>query len=75
MRLSFFISVIRLTAHVTPFNAGSRNRRSAALFTAEGIDVFLYFSILEWNNPNYMGSEPKTDEEKQKVTIQVFKES
>lgn len=28
----FFICVIRLTAHVTPFNSGSRNRRSAALF-------------------------------------------
>ncbi|MEO5715138.1 MAG: RICIN domain-containing protein, partial [Luteolibacter sp.] len=28
----FFICVIRVTARVTPFNVGSRNRRSAALF-------------------------------------------
>ncbi|SMD04948.1 alpha-L-fucosidase [Pedobacter nyackensis] len=33
-------------------------------YTAEGIDVYLYFSVLEWNNPNYMGKAPKTDEEK-----------
>ncbi|MHC8949525.1 alpha-L-fucosidase [Sphingobacterium hungaricum] len=35
-------------------------------YTAEGIDVYLYFSVLEWNNPNYMGAEPKTPEEKEK---------
>jgi alpha-L-fucosidase len=35
-------------------------------YTAEGIDVYLYFSILEWNNPNYMGKAPQTDEEKKK---------
>ncbi|SUJ00996.1 Alpha-L-fucosidase [Sphingobacterium spiritivorum] len=35
-------------------------------YTAEGIDVYLYFSILEWNNPDYMGKEPKTEEEKAK---------
>ena len=28
----FFISEIRLTAHVTPFNVASCNRRAAALF-------------------------------------------
>ncbi|HMR20300.1 MAG TPA: alpha-L-fucosidase, partial [Sphingobacterium sp.] len=33
-------------------------------YTAEGIDVYLYFSVLEWNNPNYMGKTPHTDEEK-----------
>ena len=35
-------------------------------YTAEGIDVYLYFSVLEWNNPNYMGKAPKTPEEKQR---------
>ncbi|TDS08941.1 alpha-L-fucosidase [Sphingobacterium paludis] len=35
-------------------------------YTAEGIDVFLYFSVMEWNNANYMGSKPKTDDERQK---------
>lgn len=35
-------------------------------YTAEGIDVFLYYSILEWNNPNYISSEPKTLEEKKR---------
>ncbi|UIR57518.1 alpha-L-fucosidase [Sphingobacterium sp. SRCM116780] len=35
-------------------------------YTAEGIDVYLYFSILEWNNPDYMGKEPKTPKEKKK---------
>lgn len=35
-------------------------------YNAEGIDVFLYFSVLEWNNPNYMGGKPKNEEEKQR---------
>ncbi len=35
-------------------------------YDAEGIDVFLYFSILEWNNPDYMSGEQKTEEEKKK---------
>ncbi|WDF70680.1 alpha-L-fucosidase [Sphingobacterium oryzagri] len=35
-------------------------------YEAEGIDVFLYFSVLEWNNPNYMSGEPKTAEEKKR---------
>lgn len=35
-------------------------------YTAEGIDVFLYFSVLEWNNPDYIYTEPKTAEEKAK---------
>ena len=35
-------------------------------YTAEGIDVFLYFSVLEWNNPDYMSKEPVTAEEKKK---------
>ena len=38
-------------------------------YTAEGIDVFLYFSVLEWNNPNYMYAAPKTEEEKKKFNI------
>lgn len=32
-------------------------------YTAEGIDVYLYFSVLEWNNPNYVSKAPKTEEE------------
>lgn len=35
-------------------------------YTAEGIDVFLYFSVLEWSNPDYMGGVPKTPEQKEK---------
>ncbi|MFD2553415.1 alpha-L-fucosidase [Sphingobacterium tabacisoli] len=35
-------------------------------YTAEGIDVYLYFSVLEWNNPDYMGKVPQTAEEKQR---------
>ncbi|MCA9310715.1 MAG: alpha-L-fucosidase, partial [Phycisphaerales bacterium] len=35
-------------------------------YTAEGIDVFLYFSVLEWNHPDYMTGEPKTPEENEK---------
>lgn len=32
-------------------------------YTAEGIDVYLYFSVLEWTNPNYIYHAPKTPEE------------
>ncbi len=35
-------------------------------YTAEGIDVYLYFSVLEWNNPDYFYAAPKNDEEQQK---------
>lgn len=35
-------------------------------YSAEGIDVFLYFSVLEWNNPDYMGKKPETAEEKER---------
>lgn len=35
-------------------------------YTAVGIDVFLYFSVLEWDDPNYFYSTPKTEEEKEK---------
>ena len=35
-------------------------------YTKEGIDVYLYFSVLEWNNPNYMYKAPQTEEEKKK---------
>ena len=35
-------------------------------YTAEGIDVYLYYSIMEWSNPDYMSKEPKTEEEKTK---------
>lgn len=37
-------------------------------YDAEGIDVFLYFSILEWNNPDYLYKEPQTAEEKAKYS-------
>lgn len=35
-------------------------------YTAEGIDVYLYFSVLEWNNPDYLTKAPVTAEEKAK---------
>ncbi len=35
-------------------------------YVAEGIDVYLYFSVLEWNNPDYLTKEPKTEEEKKR---------
>lgn len=35
-------------------------------YSAVGIDVYLYFSVLEWNNPDYMDKEPKTAEERKK---------
>ncbi len=35
-------------------------------YAAEGIDVYLYFSVLEWNNPDYMGKVPETEEEKKR---------
>jgi len=35
-------------------------------YTAEGIDVYLYFSVLEWNNPNYLSKAPKTEEEQKR---------
>lgn len=35
-------------------------------YSAEGIDVFLYFSVLEWNHPDYMGKKPETEEEKKR---------
>lgn len=35
-------------------------------YTAEGIDVYLYFSVLEWNNPDYFYKAPQTDAEKAK---------
>lgn len=33
-------------------------------YTAQGIDVYLYFSVLEWDNPDYMSKVPETAEEK-----------
>ncbi len=35
-------------------------------YTEAGIDVYLYFSVLEWNNPDYMYKAPQTEEEKKK---------
>ncbi|MDR2499222.1 MAG: alpha-L-fucosidase [Tannerellaceae bacterium] len=29
-------------------------------YTAEGIDVYLYFSIIDWNHPGYTGGKPFT---------------
>ncbi|MBO9618439.1 MAG: alpha-L-fucosidase [Niabella sp.] len=33
-------------------------------YTDEGIDVYLYFSIIDWHNKDYRSGSPKTDEEK-----------
>lgn len=41
-------------------------RQVVDAYTKEGIDVFLYFSIMEWNNPNYLSRAPATPEEKAK---------
>ncbi|WP_164234218.1 alpha-L-fucosidase [Microbacterium hydrocarbonoxydans] len=30
-------------------------------YTAEGIDVFLYFSVLDWSHPGYSDGPPETD--------------
>ncbi len=35
-------------------------------YTDKGIDVFLYFSVLEWNNPDYMAKNPETTQEKER---------
>lgn len=35
-------------------------------YTTEGIDVYLYFSVLEWDNPDYLYKAPQTAEEKEK---------
>jgi len=35
-------------------------------YTAEGIYVYLYFSVLEWNNPDFMYKAPETDAEKER---------
>lgn len=32
-------------------------------YQAEGIDVFLYFSVMEWNHPDYLAHAPRTEEE------------
>ncbi|MDR2474153.1 MAG: alpha-L-fucosidase, partial [Tannerella sp.] len=33
-------------------------------YTAEGIDVYLYFSIIDWNHPGYTGGKPLTDNDR-----------
>lgn len=33
-------------------------------YDAEGIDVYLYFSIIDWNHKGYQSAAPKTEEEK-----------
>lgn len=33
-------------------------------YTAEGIDVYLYFSIIDWKNKDYRSASPKNEEEK-----------
>lgn len=35
-------------------------------YHAVGIDVYLYFSVLEWNNPNYFYKAPETKEEEER---------
>ena len=41
-------------------------------YNAEGIDVVLYFSIIDWNHKGYRSSAPKTDEEK--ASYEEFKQ-
>jgi len=41
-------------------------------YNAEGIDVALYFSIIDWNHKGYRSSAPKTDEEK--ASYEEFKQ-
>jgi len=41
-------------------------------YNAEGIDVTLYFSIIDWNHKGYRSSIPKTDEEK--ASYEEFKQ-
>lgn len=33
-------------------------------YNAEGIDIVLYFSIIDWHHPDYQGAAPKTDKDK-----------
>ncbi|MGV3762495.1 alpha-L-fucosidase [Parapedobacter sp.] len=35
-------------------------------YHAEGIDVYLYFSIIDWNHPGYRSSAPTTDAERKR---------
>ncbi|SEF45076.1 alpha-L-fucosidase [Sphingobacterium lactis] len=35
-------------------------------YNAEGIDVYLYFSVLEWNNPDYFYKAPQNEAEQKK---------
>jgi len=49
----------------TPFNRDIVGEIVNA-YTAEGIDVFLSFSIRDWRNPNYMTKKPVTAAEKTK---------
>jgi len=41
-------------------------------YNAEGIDVTLYFSIIDWNHKGYRSTPPKTDEEK--ASYEEFKQ-
>jgi alpha-L-fucosidase len=40
-------------------------------YDAEGIDVYLYFSIIDWNHPGYRSAAPKT--EKDSLAYEDFK--
>lgn len=35
-------------------------------YTAEGIDVYLYFSVLDWHHPDYQSKNPATADEEKK---------
>lgn len=41
-------------------------------YTAEGIDVHLYFSIIDWDHKGYRSTTPKTDAER--ISYEEFKE-
>lgn len=49
----------------TPYKK-DRMKEIIDAYNAEGIDIILYFSIIDWNHPGYRGGVPKTDEEKAK---------
>ena len=40
-------------------------------YDAQGIDVYLYFSIIDWNHPGYRSAAPKTA--KDSVAYEDFK--
>ncbi|MCD8078941.1 MAG: alpha-L-fucosidase [Bacteroides sp.] len=44
-------------------------RQIVDAYTAEGIDVYFYFSIIDWNHPGYRPAVPETEEQKTKYEL------